>query len=32
MNINKYATHDDLKLPMDRVADLLDKNIQPLLS
>lgn len=31
MNINRYATHDDLKLPMDRVADLLDKNLQPLL-
>lgn len=31
MNINRYATHPDLKLPMDRVADLLDKNVQPLL-
>ena len=31
MNINRYATHEDLKLPMDKVADLMDKNIQPLL-
>ena len=31
MNINRYATHDDLKLPMDRVSDIMDKNIQPLL-
>ena len=27
MDINRYATHDDLKLPMDRVMNLLDKNI-----
>ncbi|MBD3173231.1 amidohydrolase family protein [Candidatus Bathyarchaeota archaeon] len=31
LNINRYATHDDLKLPMDKVSDILDKNIQPLL-
>jgi predicted TIM-barrel fold metal-dependent hydrolase len=27
MDINRYATHDDLKLPMDRVMNMLDKNI-----
>lgn len=27
MDINMYATHDDLKLPMDRVMNMLDKNI-----
>jgi uncharacterized protein len=31
LNINRYATHDDLKLPMDKISDILDKNIQPLL-
>jgi predicted TIM-barrel fold metal-dependent hydrolase len=31
MNINRYAKHDDLKLPIEKVADVLDKNIQPLL-
>jgi hypothetical protein len=31
MNINRYATHEDLRLPMDKVSALLDKNIQSLL-
>jgi hypothetical protein len=31
MNINRYAPHEDLRLPMDKVSDILDKNIQPLL-
>ena len=31
MNINRYAPHSDLHLPMDKVSDMLDKNVQPLL-
>jgi len=31
MNINRYAPHSDLHLPMDKVAAMLDKNVQPLL-
>ncbi|MBE0633972.1 amidohydrolase family protein, partial [Candidatus Bathyarchaeota archaeon] len=31
MDINRYAPHADLMLPMDKIADLMDKNVQPLL-
>lgn len=31
MNINRYAPHSDLHLPMDKVSNMMDKNIQPLL-
>jgi hypothetical protein len=31
MNINRYAPHHDLKIPMDKLSAMMDKNIQPLL-
>ena len=31
MNINRYALHSDLHLPLDKISDMLDKNVQPLL-
>ncbi|MBN2334083.1 hypothetical protein JXL21_00890, partial [Candidatus Bathyarchaeota archaeon] len=31
MNLNRYATHQDLWIPMDRISAMLDRNVQPLL-
>jgi predicted TIM-barrel fold metal-dependent hydrolase len=31
MNINRYAPHNDLKIPMEKLSEMMDKNIQPLL-
>ncbi len=31
MNINRYAPHRDLKIPMDKLSSMIDKNMQPLL-
>jgi predicted TIM-barrel fold metal-dependent hydrolase len=31
LNINRYAVHEELKLPMENIFAMLDQNIQPLL-
>ena len=27
LNLNRYATHEDLRIPLDKISDMLDKNI-----
>jgi len=31
MNLNRYAAHDDLRIPLDKISAMLDRNAQPLL-
>ena len=31
MSVNRYATHDDLKIPEDELAAIMDENVKPLL-
>lgn len=31
MNLNRYAAHDDLRIPLDKISAMLDRNVQPLL-
>lgn len=31
MNINRYAPHNSLEIPVDKISSMMDKNIQPLL-
>lgn len=31
MNLNRYAAHEDLRIPMDKISGMLDRNVQPLL-
>jgi hypothetical protein len=31
MNINRYATHPDLRIPEDRLRAIMDVNVRPLL-
>jgi predicted TIM-barrel fold metal-dependent hydrolase len=31
MSVNRYATHPDLRIPVDQLSSILDENVQPLL-
>jgi predicted TIM-barrel fold metal-dependent hydrolase len=31
MSVNRYATHPDLRIPEDRLSDIMDENVRPLL-